>query len=887
MLLSNATYTLQGQSRPGEPMYSRPKHGMLLRLSMEAMNALQSDPNGKPKVDFVVGEDGSSRIVIGESHFPLQSQTEEIPHDLYLRSASAMKPSVPLKFYANVVGRLTISSERELSDELANKIHEKTAAAAERRNNPRTRFLDANELPPTTTKTKKKPDIFRKPVRPSDQAKPIALSASTSSSSALSPRPSQPSKQPQDRQRQIRLIHYLATAERTTEDAVKAVGGSNADTRTKQEILDTLSFVAEQVPATKGSLRIWRLKNESWLEVRPYEWPRLSESERTNMARASRRALKALGIPENDPKWEHARYRPPANPIPADSLVPTSVSASTSQASTPVPAPKRGISSKEAREKKVRKTEAKTEVMIKDETKPRPSPAPSLSVKTSKSSPAPSSSNPSTPLTPTATVALRRQPGSGYKLPPKPVELSRSENKSGSSSSSASTSKEIDVVMKDVTRRPAEAHPKNDPRASTSRTEAVRASKEDGELSTSSSGTGGIGVHTREDRPDPVKRVKRLREEAIDSDRESDKGRDRPKEKSRERLEERSKRSREKDRDQGRERPKDVSLERENHKDRDALRRQSDMSALKRKKVKEEEEEESIKARGKRRKTEDGMQLLAATGPSRERHREPDRNREREQERGSDRERDKREPRPTKLENDPTFDKKLASNSLSVPSKTIKKEPSPLSSLPLKKIKKEPSPLPPPSRLAASTSSSKGSSSKEIKKELSPLPPPLRVTASTSSIKGSASKTTKLRRKSPIYTSSEDEADPGHSSPPIPSPPTVTSSSSSTSSRHSHSHNSTATEDQTLANGHDANHRDLRTKYTSSYMKYLGTLQALVSQRNEIERLLAKESGSRSDSDGDIELLDYEGLSKIMSQNKQQWEELQSMQLAHERGTID
>lgn len=61
MPLPNATYTLQGQPRPGEPMYSRPKHGMLLRLSAEATNALQSDPSGKPSVDFVVAEDGSVR----------------------------------------------------------------------------------------------------------------------------------------------------------------------------------------------------------------------------------------------------------------------------------------------------------------------------------------------------------------------------------------------------------------------------------------------------------------------------------------------------------------------------------------------------------------------------------------------------------------------------------------------------------------------------------------------------------------------------------------------------------------------------------------------------------------------------------------------------------
>ncbi|KAJ3982408.1 hypothetical protein F5890DRAFT_1529983 [Lentinula detonsa] len=899
MPLPNATYTLQGQSRPGDPMYSKPKHGMLLRLSTEAVNALQSDPNAKPNVDILVSEDGSSRIVIGSSSFSLQSQTEEIPHDLYLRSASAAKPFVPLKFYANVIGRLTIS-ERELDEELATRIRKKTAAAAEQRSISKTKFIDANDLPQPTTKAaaKKKSDLFRKPLRPSDQLKPTALSASTSS--APSPRPSQNPKSSQDGPTPMekRLIHYLALAERTSEDAVKAVGGASCDANTRRNILDAMHTLAEQGPANKGTQQIWRLKNESWLDIRPYEWPRLSETDRTNLARGARRALKSLGIPESDPRWDNARYRPPANniartnsPVPAPPSLSASDSAHGSTSSTTVP--KRGISSKEAREKKARKPEPKAEIMMKDETKPRPnripSPAPGsngakFTTKTSSPTPANITDTPSTRPTPT----MRRLPGSGYKLPPKTADLSRSGNKSkdGSitSSSSSAVPPDVDVAMKDVTRRPTEANRKDEQRASTFRSNVK---KEEGELSTSSSGAGGIGARSN-DQPAPVKRVKHLRDEAVDSDREPDRGKDR-KDKNRERNEDRSRnndrsreRARESARDRSKERDRERSLERVRPRDSEPGRRDSDVSSLKRKKVKEEEEhdEGSSRAGGKRRKTENGMETLSHTRSPRDREQERNRERDREREnkvqermreRDRERERSKDKERERQRQRDRDSERESPKKERDARfSKSGNDHPSDRNSSAYSKgkaIRKEPSPLPPPA--------------KKVKKELPPVQRHT-STASTSSTK-SSTKGTRFRRKSPIYTSSEDEDDHRFPSPALPTP---TASSSSSGSRLSHPTTNGVTTNGTVnENGHESDHRStLRTKYTTSYVKYLNTFQTLVSQKQEIERLLNRPgSESRSDSDGDVELLDFEGLTKILGQNKQQWEELQNIQLEHER----
>ncbi|KAF5389495.1 hypothetical protein D9757_004324 [Collybiopsis confluens] len=793
------------------------------------------------------------RIVIGDSSFPLQSQTEEIPHDLYLRSTTAAKPFAPLKFHANIIGKLTIS-ERELDDELASRIHKSTAAAAEQRSMSKTKFIDANELPlPTSKSTKKKPDPFRRPVRPGDQPKTNVLNSSSSSSTALPARPSRPQNTNATGVKSMhkRLIHFLAVAERTSEEAIKAVGGPNCDTNTRQEISEALEMVAEQGKATKGSQQIWRLKNKSWLEVRPYEWPRLSETDRINLARSARRALKALGIPESDPRWEHAKYRPPFNPTRTDSPIPSIPSTSASvhaSASAPTLA-KRGINStKEVRDKKTRKTDPKVEIMIKDETVQRPGTT-STTASNNKSSATSTSS--STTVSSRLSPVVRKPPGSGYKRLP---QISGDVSQSTSPIISSSASSSYDVDMKDNTRRPTESKAKAESRASISRGETSYSKKEEGELSTSSNGPGGIGVRNAE-KTAPLKRVKHLREEAMDSDRESDRSKDYSKNKTRERADDRT-RSRDRNMAKGRDRDTvrraDESLERDKQRDREPSRRHGEMATLKRKKIKEEEdeyEEGSLRAASKKRKTENPEELLSAAVVSRARGGDGGRNRERDRDtirrRDLEGSRDEyeqlsRNPRSSMPSNESSMDKKPTFKSLSAQSKAVFKDPTPLP-VPISHIKKEPSPI-------------------------SPLPP-LNVTSST---KGSSSKGTKLRRKSPIYTSSEDEDHSRQISPPA-------SSSSSRPRSYDNAGND-------ASRSPDNNRRTLRTKYTASYVEYLGTLHTLLAQKSEIERLLATEtrSGSRTDSDGEVELLDYEGLSKILSENKQQWEGLQRIQQAWE-----
>ncbi|KAI6019542.1 hypothetical protein BKA83DRAFT_4307438, partial [Pisolithus microcarpus] len=133
-----------------------------------------------------------------------------------------------------------------------------------------------------------------------------------------------------------RLVHCLAIQPRISDDAVRMAGGA-------------IISIAEQTPVKKGdrSPRPWILKPQTWTDVRPYEWPKLTKTERTNMARHARMALETLKIPESDPAWYNVRYRQPAP-----------------QQSEPKPP----VNSKDAKQKaKIDASRAKGEISMKDE----------------------------------------------------------------------------------------------------------------------------------------------------------------------------------------------------------------------------------------------------------------------------------------------------------------------------------------------------------------------------------------------------------------------------------------------------------------------------------------------------------------------------------------
>ena len=60
--------------------------------------------------------------------------------------------------------------------------------------------------------------------------------------------------------------------------------------------------------------QLWKLKLESWREVRPYNYRQgcFTPDEESNISRQARQAFQAMKIPESDPIWDNVRPRPAA-----------------------------------------------------------------------------------------------------------------------------------------------------------------------------------------------------------------------------------------------------------------------------------------------------------------------------------------------------------------------------------------------------------------------------------------------------------------------------------------------------------------------------------------------------------------------------------------------
>ena len=145
-------------------------------------------------------------------------------HELYLRAASATKKNAPLKLYASVVGKFTVD-QREIGNELRDKIRESTQDAAAQRNSRATVFIDTPPETQLASKKRKEKPIFHKPIRQSDKVKavPSASASSTPASKATPTHPSSTSPQGGVPVRK-RLVHCLARGEKLEEELFKLLG---------------------------------------------------------------------------------------------------------------------------------------------------------------------------------------------------------------------------------------------------------------------------------------------------------------------------------------------------------------------------------------------------------------------------------------------------------------------------------------------------------------------------------------------------------------------------------------------------------------------------------------------------------------------------------------
>lgn len=525
-------------------------------------------------------------------------------------------------------------------------------------------------------------------------------------------------------------------------------------------------------------MRVWRLKTDTWKEVRPFEWPKLPDQERITLARTGRQKLNSLGITPADPLWEHFVYRSPANPVAEAS---TSKANDTKSGTQVDPPPKRGVLSRELKEKKAKpKANSNAEIHMKDEG----SKATLSSNINGKAKEIDAASERGT--RPGATG--RKLPGSGFKL-----------GKGRESSEDANHSPTIHDKPVDVRTGPSASLPPKPPPANPS---SIK--------------------HEKKIAPPP--RIRKIRESDVISA-----GTDSDREKSLNRSKETGKGRLGKEQfDEERRRPSG-----------------KETTTLKRKQASHDEDDSetalSKPTPQKKRKLETTAATTAAL---------------------------------------PSEDAK--SRDLSLPKK-------PEVGPPRIKIKREPSPLPPPSPLP------------KFKKELpsiTSVSEPTRHARDASSSAqthgrdelSKANGTSKSRRKSPVYTSSEDEGEirqPKRDNLSAPSPPSPLVNRNRTLAVQSSLHpRSRATREQKSSSSLPTDRTTLRARYKSTYGEYLVVFQKVWTQREKIQGLLEHGDGygSTTESDGG-ELMDSEDLNRLSSDYQRLHDELMTMRSVFEKGS--
>ncbi|KAJ7647435.1 hypothetical protein FB45DRAFT_893428 [Roridomyces roridus] len=364
----------------GHTAHSLPKQAMIVRMTAESLDALHNSPH----IQFSFGNE--SGIHIGDTFFPMRPLKENSPHDLYLRASSASKPMAPLKLYANITGKFTV--ERDLRD-IEDSIRSATLDAKKVKEGRTITVLETlPDIPSTQSKKRKKDPVkssmFTKPIT---QPRPAATAARAPSPS-LSPLRTAVIKVLAVKEA-LAVKEPLAAKETSVDELLRLVPSEHDMERARRKLLALLSQLAEQPNPSKAPT-LWRLKPATWVEVRPYEWADLSEQEKTAVARTARLTFSNLNIPETDAVWAHVIYR---------KGIETPMVASSSRASGEVP--KRGVSSKEAKEKKAKpKPDPKAEIQMRDESKPAPRKG-----KEVEDGPSPSATGPA-----------RKGPGSGFRI---------------------------------------------------------------------------------------------------------------------------------------------------------------------------------------------------------------------------------------------------------------------------------------------------------------------------------------------------------------------------------------------------------------------------------------------------------------------------------------
>jgi len=298
-----------------------------MKLPDEIVQALiarrESSPNDPP-LDIDFGD--RPGIHIGDHFFPTEFAREQKSHEIFTMASN--KAQAPLRHYASVEGKILV--KRVLNDKISDRVKKSNEASVKKAKARPIQLLDA---PPAkgkaAAKATKKKSVTTKvttlhvrnaslPSNSTPSVTPVRNgSTSTTPARVHSPLPSSNPKpaliEAQSLMR-YRLIHFLALTPKTSAEVIRNIGGSTCDLNTRSQISTCLSQVATEDPPPRRSdpnpqPRLWRLKTESWFDVRPYEYPSLSDEEREKIARQAQHILKEMNVSETDPRWEHIKHR--------------------------------------------------------------------------------------------------------------------------------------------------------------------------------------------------------------------------------------------------------------------------------------------------------------------------------------------------------------------------------------------------------------------------------------------------------------------------------------------------------------------------------------------------------------------------------------------------
>lgn len=125
------------------------------------------------------------------------------------------------------------------------------------------------------------------------------------------------------------------------------------------------------------------------------------------------------------------------------------------------------------------------------------------------------------------------------------------------------------------------------------------------------------------------------------------------------------------------------------------------------------------------------------------------------------------------------------------------------------------------------------------------------------------------KRRSPIYTSSEEES---NRTAKAPERVVQRKQSKPTAPR-------IPTGDPRKSAPLSTDHTSLRSRYSTVYVDYIAVFQKVVAQKNKIERRLKGGSGS-STSEEDIDMMSAEELEQLSTEHKRLQDELQSIRIA-------